>query len=47
MHNFIEFIDSCHLLELESFDVPFTWFNKRNDSSSIFEKLDKAFINKQ
>ena len=47
MHDFPEFIDSCHLLELESFGLPFTWFNKRGDSSSIFEKMDMVLINEQ
>ena len=35
-HDFAEFIDKCHLLELESFGLPFTWFNK-SDSSSIWK----------
>ena len=48
MHDFVEFIDSCcHLLELDSFGLPFTWFNKRSDSSSIFEKLNRVLINEQ
>ena len=47
MHDFVEFIDSCYLLELESFGLPFTWFNKSCDSSSIFEKLGKVLINEQ
>lgn len=38
------FIDSCHLLELESFGLPYTWFNKRKDSSIIFEKLDRVLV---
>ena len=45
MHDFVDFIDSCHLLELQSFGLPFTWFNKRDGSSSIFEKLDRVLIN--
>ena len=32
---------------MESFGLPFTWFNKRSDSSFIFEKLDRVLINKQ
>ena len=47
MLDFAEFIYSCHQLELESFGLPFTWFNKRSDSSSIFEKLDRILINEQ
>ena len=46
-HDFAEFIDSCYLLELESFGLPFTWFNKRSDSSPIFKKLDRVLINEQ
>ena len=34
-------------MELESFGLPYTWFNKRRGSSSIFEKLDKVLINDQ
>ena len=45
MHDFVDFIDSCHLLELQSFGLPFTWFNKRDGSDSIFEKLDRVLIN--
>ena len=44
MHMFAEFIDECHLLDLESYGLPYTWFNKRSDSSSIFEKLDRVLI---
>ena len=29
MQNFAKFIDNCHLMELESFGFPYTWFNKR------------------
>ena len=47
MHDFVEFINSCHLLKLESFGLPFTWFDKRSDSSSIFEKLDRVLIKEQ
>ena len=47
MHMFAEFIDECQLLELESYGLPYTWFNKRSDSSSIFEKLDRVLINDQ
>ena len=47
MLDFAEFLYSCHQLELESFGLPFTWFNKRSDSSSIFEKLDRILINEQ
>ena len=32
-------------MELESFELSYTWFNKRRESSSIFEKLDKVLIN--
>ena len=28
MQNFAKFIDNCHLMELESFGLPYTWFNK-------------------
>ena len=28
MQNFSKFIDNCHLMELESFGLPYTWFNK-------------------
>ena len=37
MQDFGEFIDSYHLLELESFGLPYNWFHKSKDSSSIFE----------
>ena len=47
MQNFANFIDNCHLLELESFGLPYTWFNKRRYFSSIFEKLDRVLINDQ
>ena len=47
MHMFAEFIDECHQLELESYGLPYTWLNKRSDSSSIFEKLDRVLINYQ
>ena len=47
MHMFAEFIDECQLLELESYGLPYTWFNKRNSSSSIFKKLDRVLINDQ
>lgn len=47
MHDFAEFINNCHLLELGSFGLPFTWFNKRGDTSSIFENLDRGLINQQ
>ena len=47
MQNFADLIDNCHLLELESFGLPYTWFNKTRDSSSIFEKLDRVLINDQ
>ena len=46
MKNFVDFIDDYELLELESFGLPYTWFNKRRDSSSIFEKLDEVFCNR-
>ena len=29
MQNFAKFIDNCHMMELESFGLPYTWFNKR------------------
>ena len=47
MHNFTEFIDNCHLMEFESFGLPYTWFNKGRESSSIFEKLDRVLIDDQ
>ena len=47
MQDFGEFIDSYHLLELESFGLPYNWFHKSKDSSSIFEKLDRVLINEQ
>ena len=47
MQNFSNFIDNYHLLELESFDLTYIWFNKRRDSSSIFEKLNRVLINDQ
>ena len=34
-------------MELESFGLPYTWFNKRRESSSIFKKLDRVLINDQ
>ena len=33
--------------ELELFGIPFTWFNKMSDSSSIFQKLDRFPTNEQ
>ena len=47
MQDFGYFIDNCHLLDLESFGLSYTWFNKRKDSVSIFEKLDWFLINEQ
>ena len=47
MHNFAKFINNSHLMELESFGLPYTWFNKRRASSSIFEKIDRVLINDQ
>ena len=47
MQDFGDFIDKYHLLDLESFGLPYTWFNKRKDSASIFEKLDMVLINEQ
>ena len=47
MQNFVEFIDNCYLMELESFELLYTWFNKRRESFSIFEKLDRVFTNDQ
>ena len=47
MQDFGDFIDNCHLLDLESFELPYTWFNKRKDSASIFEMLDRILINEQ
>ena len=46
MQNFAEFIDNCHLMEPESFGLPYTWFIKRRESSSFFGKLD-SLINDQ
>ena len=34
-------------MELESFGLPCTWFNKRRESSSIFKKLDRVLTNDQ
>ena len=45
MQNFANFVDNCQLLELESFGGPYTWFNKRRNPSSIFEKLIRFLIN--
>ena len=47
MQDFGDFIDNCQLLDLELFKLPYTWFNKRKDSASIFEKLDRVLINEQ
>ena len=47
MHNFFEFIDNSHLMELESFGLPYTWFNKMRESSSIFQKIDRVLIHDQ
>ena len=47
MQDFVDFIDNCQLLDLESFGLPYTWFNKRKDSASIFEKLDRVLIKEQ
>ena len=47
MQDFAEFIDDCNLMELESFGLPYTWFNKRRESLSIFEKPDRVLTNDQ
>ena len=47
MQDFGDFIDNCQLLDLESFGLPYTWFNKRKDLASIFEKLDRVLTNEQ
>ena len=47
MQDFGDFIDNLELLDLESFGLPYTWFNKRKYSASIFEKLDRVLINEQ
>ena len=47
MHDFVDFIDNCQLLELKYFGLPFTWFNKREYSSSIFAKSYRVLINEQ
>ena len=44
MHGFAKFIDNCHILELEYFDLPFTWFNKRSDSSYFLFFFEKLYI---
>ena len=47
MQDFGDSIDNCKLLDLESFRLPYTCFNKRKDSASIFEKLVRVLINEQ
>ena len=47
IQDFAEFIDDCNLMELESFRLPYTWFKKIRESSSIFKKLDRVPTNDQ
>ena len=47
IQDFGDFINNCQLLDLESFGLPYTWFNKRKDLASIFKKLDRVLINEQ
>ena len=45
MQNFTDFVDNFQLFDLESIGLPYTWFNKRRNSTSNFENLDRVFIN--
>ena len=47
MQNFTDFVNNCHLVELEYFRLLYTWFNKIREYSSIFEKLDRDLTNDQ
>lgn len=43
--NFNKFIDSNFLIDLGFLGNPYTWYNKRNDSSAVFSRLDRAMAN--
>ncbi|XP_061993561.1 uncharacterized protein LOC133711457 [Rosa rugosa] len=45
MLNFCDFLNNENLFSLRAFGLPYTWTNKHEDDSLIFERLDRACVN--
>lgn len=45
LNKFVDFLNNKGLISLQDSGVPFTWTNKHNDDSLIFEILDRVVAN--
>ncbi|XP_062021121.1 uncharacterized protein LOC133737612 [Rosa rugosa] len=45
MLNFYDFLNNENLFSLRAFGIPYTWTNKHEDDSIIFETLDRVCVN--
>ncbi|KAL6190619.1 hypothetical protein ACLB2K_037013 [Fragaria x ananassa] len=45
MHNFVSFLNNINVTSLPAEGLPFTWSNKHQDQTTIFEKLDRVVAN--